>query len=306
MPKPQPLPVTLDQDDYDEFQFLEGHAQWAGLSWSGRPSPRRQSWQVDGRCVSFLRWGTDDPELVLLHGAGQNAHSWDTFIMAIGRSVIAIDLPGHGHSDWRSDQDYSPATNAQTLRHVVENVAPRARGVVGMSLGGLTSIRLAASRPQLRSVILVDITPAPPVIDDHASASSIGLLGGPRNFESWQSIVDATHARMPHRDRESIIPGVRHNVKRHHDGTWGWRYDNLASTGSPRPDYQRLWDDLATGAEDVMLVKGGRSGIVTDLALAELTARLPTARIEVLPNSGHSVQSDAPVELAFLVNDFLA
>jgi esterase len=177
---------------------------------------------------------------------------------------------------------------------------------VGMSLGGLTSIRLASLSPQLvRSLVLIDITPAPPLIDDSSSATPIGLLAGPRQYESWQSIVDAAHAHMPHRDRDSIIPGVRHNVKLLHDGRWGWRYDDLTSGGRSRADYQRLWDDLTTAEMDVRLVKGGRSGIVSDAALAELRRRVPAARIEVLPDSGHSIQSDAPVELATLVNDFL-
>ena len=144
MPDRQPND-ELDLDDYDEFQFLEGHAQWAGLEWNEQPSVTRGNRSVNGRTVSFLRWGIEDPELVLLHGAGQNAHSWDTFAMAIARPVIAIDLPGHGHSDWRSDQDYSPTANALAVGELLELEAPRARTIVGMSLGGLTSISLAAS-----------------------------------------------------------------------------------------------------------------------------------------------------------------
>jgi pimeloyl-ACP methyl ester carboxylesterase len=307
MPEPQPVPNDLDQNDYDEFQFLEGHARWAGLQWAGRPAVVRQHQQVEGRTISFLRWGGGDPELVLLHGAGQNAHSWDTFNMAIDRCGIAIDLPGHGHSEWRPDQDYSPATNARSVAQVIGRIAPRARAVLGMSLGGLISIRLAQSSPALiRFLVLIDITPAPPLIDANSSATQIGLLSGPRQFDSWESIVDAAHAHMPHRDRDSIIPGVRHNVKRLNDGSWCWRYDRLTSEDNTRPDHERLWDDLCTTPVNVMLVKGGRSSVVTDAALAELRRRLPAARVEVVAHSGHSVQSDAPIELASLVNDFLA
>ena len=305
MPDPQPND-ELDLDDYDEFQFLEGHARWAGLEWKERPSVSRVNRSVNGRTVSFLRWGIEDPELVLLHGAGQNAHSWDTFAMAVERPAIAIDLPGHGHSDWRPDQDYSPAANALAVGEILELAAPRARTIVGMSLGGLTAIRLAASnRPAVVSLVLIDITPSPPLLDLATSSTPIGLLAGPRQFESWQGVVDVVHGRMPHRDRESIIPGVRHNVVKLDDGRWGWRYDRFGSEDSPRPDFESLWDDLATADVTLMLVKGGHSEIVTETALTEFRRRLPTARIEVIAESGHSIQSDTPVELAALVNGFI-
>ena len=41
---------------------------------------------------------------VLLHGGSQNAHTWDTVAMALDRPLVAIDLPGHGHSDGPGDR----------------------------------------------------------------------------------------------------------------------------------------------------------------------------------------------------------
>ncbi len=63
--------------------------------------------------LSALRWGTAEPELVFLHGGAQNAHTWDTVALALNRPLLAIDLPGHGHSDWRSDHSYFPVENAR-------------------------------------------------------------------------------------------------------------------------------------------------------------------------------------------------
>ncbi|MBJ8337280.1 alpha/beta fold hydrolase [Antrihabitans sp. YC3-6] len=93
----------------------------------------------------------DDPaaaaayELVFLHGGGQNAHTWDSVVLALIRaqpdlSALAVDLPGHGHSRWRDDRDYSPVTNAATLAPFLQRMAPKAATVIGMSLGGLTAI----------------------------------------------------------------------------------------------------------------------------------------------------------------------
>src|SRR5947209_18705230 len=130
---------------YDEFGLFQENADEAGLAWSGSPQVRRVAVDVGGgRASSALVWGAGPPELVLLHGGGQNAHTWDTVALALGRPLVAVDLPGHGHSDWRDDHDYSPVMNAADVALAVRQLAPDAQLLVGMSLGGLTAIRLAA------------------------------------------------------------------------------------------------------------------------------------------------------------------
>ena len=100
--------------------------------------------------------------MVFLHGGGQNAHTWDTVIVGLGEPALAVDLPGHGHSAWREDGDYSPQHNAAAARAgAARALAPDADLVVGMSLGGLTAIRLGAIAPELvRELVLVDVTPS--------------------------------------------------------------------------------------------------------------------------------------------------
>ena len=64
-------------------------------------------------------WGEGDPEIVLLHGGSQNAHTWDTVAMALRpRPLVAIDLPGHGHSDapgWAQLETRSPLAAAEDV-----------------------------------------------------------------------------------------------------------------------------------------------------------------------------------------------
>lgn len=296
-------------EDYDEFQFLEFHSRWAGLFWSEPPSVTRDACRVDGQTVSFLRWGRAEPELVLIHGSGQNAHTWDTFALAVDRPCLAIDLPGHGRSDWRPDSNYFPQASAPVVGTVIAEVAPAAEAVVGMSLGGLTALRVAALRPELvRALVLVDITPGRPEIpaqDVAGRPMSLSLLSGPRRFPSWQEMVEATHATMPYRPREAVIPGVRHNARRFEDGTWGWRYDRMKMDHDPRPSLDALWDDVSALTVNTMLVRGALSPIVGDAAIGELRRRQPSATVEVIADAGHSVQTDRPVELARTVNAFL-
>jgi pimeloyl-ACP methyl ester carboxylesterase len=307
--------IDVHGEDYDEFAFLEGHAEWAGLPWRGRPAVERHHVEVGGgRRMSALVWGRGPAELVVVHGAGQNAHTWDTFAMALDRPLVAVDLPGHGHSDWRDDRDYSPAANAEALAAVLDALAPSTEVVVGMSLGGLSSLRMAAGRGDLvRRLVLVDITPGIGRRDKDAARPPVptDLLAGPRTYESFQALLDATAATMPHRSPESIIPGLRHNSRPLEDGRWGWRYDQLfdparLAADEPPPDMTPLWDELAGLGVPTMLVRGGRSPVVPDEAVAKLLEHRPDARIETVADAGHAVQNDKPLELAALVTDFVA
>ena len=123
---------------YDEFGMFHENAEEFGMPYDGPPTVRREKVEVaPGRSVSALVWGTAPPELVLLHGGAQNAHTWDTVAMALGRPLVAVDLPGHGHSDGPGTPGAGAASlssNAADVATAVRRLAPDAAGVVGMSL----------------------------------------------------------------------------------------------------------------------------------------------------------------------------
>jgi len=305
------LEATLDHDDYDEFGFFEEISQELGLSWRGPPTVRRDQIEVHpGQVVSYLRWGTAAPELVLLHGGGQNAHTWDMVALALNRPLIAFDLPGHGHSSWREDRDYSPWTNADALQLALSKLAPDVKAVVGMSLGGLTTIRLAAQRPDLvRKALLVDVTPQ---ANDRSrqltreDQGTVSLVREKRTYESFEEVSHAAVMLSPYRSASGVRRGVRHNMKRQADGRWAWRYD-LPSGSEPRPwtDFTRLWADVSEIKQPAMLVLGGASKFVTPEDVAEMRRRKPDLRVETVAGAGHAVQSDRPRELLRLIEEFV-
>src|SRR3974390_2940383 len=134
---------------YDEFSMLHENAEEWAIPLPPPPSVGRIDVPVaPGRHMSALRWGTVAPQLVLLHGGAQNAHTFDTVALALGRPLLAVDLPSHGHSDGGPDGPVSAGTNGRDLAVVVRELAPDARGVVGISLGGISSIALATAAPE--------------------------------------------------------------------------------------------------------------------------------------------------------------
>ena len=275
---------------------------------------RREEVELDdGRRVSALVWGTSDPELVLVHGGAQNAHTWDTVALALDRPLVAIDLPGHGHSAAAAPADgrSRPELLAPDLAAAVRSLAPDARGVVGMSLGGLTSIALTDVAPELvRSLVLVDVTPG---VTGEKAKAILDFVRGPATFASFDELLARTIEHNPTRTESSLRRGILHNAVQQEDGSWIWRYRLHDASRRPMDeapdvaiDSDRLWDVLGAVAVPVMLVRGMRpQSVVDDADEAELRRRLPGARVEHVADAGHSVQGDTPVELAALLADFV-
>jgi len=288
-----------------EFALLHENAEQAGVSGPLPDVERVESGTGEGK-VSALRWGGAAPRIVFIHGGGQNAHTWDTVIVGLGEPALAVDLPGHGHSAWREDGDYSPRLNADTLLPLLRQHAPSADLVVGMSLGGLTAIRLGAVAPELvKELVLIDVTPS--ALQRHSEMTkeqqgTVALMHGEREFPSFQAMLDLTIAAAPHREVKALRRGVFHNSRRLDNGSWTWRYDAIRTF----PDFSGLWDDVDALSAPVTLVRGGSSGFVSDDDAAELARRARHFRgAHVVENSGHSVQSDQPLALIDLLRGVL-
>jgi pimeloyl-ACP methyl ester carboxylesterase len=257
-----------------------------------------------GRHVSSLLWGTEPPELVLIHGGAQNAHTWDTVALALGRPLLAVDLPGHGHSDGGPDGLISVDSNGADLATVVAQLAPEARGVVGMSLGGMSSIALAAHAPELvRALVLVDITPG---VNAEKAAPIMAFVDGPSSFDSFDDLLARTMEHNPTRSESSLRRGILHNAVQREDGSWVWRYARFRTGDSAsRPDFANWWDVISGLTVPLMLVRGLAWSVVDDEDVAELLRRQPTGQVVGVEGAGHSIQGDRPLELAALVSDFV-
>ncbi|WNG92899.1 alpha/beta fold hydrolase [Mycobacterium sp. ITM-2016-00318] len=302
--------AEISDDDLlnlDEFALLPENAEQIGHT-----GPLPTVSRIDAGDISALKWGNEPPEAVFLHGGGQNAHTWDTVILGLGVPALAVDLPGHGRSAWRDDGDYGPKTNAETLRPLLREWAPSPRLVVGMSLGGLTALRLAATEPAMvPELVLVDVTPSAPERHEEMTKAQLGavaLVRGEREFPSFEAMLGVTIEASPHRDRKSLRRGVFHNSKRNDDGTWTWRYDTFRG-GKDRQmpeSFQGLWDDVPAITMPTTLVRGANSFFVNDEDAAAFAEGAPGfQRTHVVADSGHSVQGDQPRALVEILRGVL-
>ena len=307
-----------------EFQFLP--AQAAGLGIDALPPVRRLTHrlpeQSGGRVVSALQYGEPgadgfaDPVVTFLHGAGLNAHTWDTTILALGLPALAIDLPGHGDSSWRDDAAYTGRTLAADIAHAVAEWTTAPQVLVGQSLGGLTAAALAAARPDLvRELVIVDITPG---VDPNGGAAQIGaFFAGPADWASRDELVDRALAFGLGGTREAATRGVFLNSRVREDGRVEWKHhfariaNSLAAEPAAAAAAQEQqsavrgaltsagWADLAAVRAPITLIRGER-GFVAETDADDFRRRVPSASL-VDVAAGHNVQEEVPARLAAIV-----
>jgi 2-succinyl-6-hydroxy-2,4-cyclohexadiene-1-carboxylate synthase len=105
--------------------------------------------------LATTTWGTG-PRLVLCHGFTQTKGSWGAFGEALGehRSIVAVDLPGHGDS---RDIDLDVVGAAHAL---LDTVGDQPFDLLGYSMGGRVALTASMMQPEaLGALILIGATP---------------------------------------------------------------------------------------------------------------------------------------------------
>jgi pimeloyl-ACP methyl ester carboxylesterase len=110
--------------------------------------------------VHVERYGYGGTPIVLLHGFGTSSFLWRTVApgLALGRqSAFAIDLLGYGESDRPVEADFGVAAQAEYLDRALTALRIARAVVVGVDVGGGVALRLAATRPdRVSGLVLVN------------------------------------------------------------------------------------------------------------------------------------------------------
>lgn len=289
--------------------YLAALAAHAGLRVEAIEPPRQGFATVNGLRLRYLDWGAPAaPPLLLLHGGGQSAHTWDALCLALAHRFrcVALDQRGHGESDWSGAGEYAPDDHARDIAAFIDATGLREPIVVGMSMGGVNAIAHAAARPeQPRALVCVDIGP-------EAQFEPVDRLmrglGGYRVFASPEDAAARLSRLGARRDPELLRNTLMLNLRAQDDGTWTWKYDprTLVGVTAQQIFEQRrpLWGVLHRITCPVLVVRGADSEIFSEADAARFAGALPDGRWLAVPRARHSVQTDNPAGLAAAVCAF--
>ena len=119
---------------------------------------------VNGISLAYRAWGqVEAPVMVLLHATGETSASWESLGPALARSlrVVAVDLRGHGDSDW--PDVYSLEAMRDDVIGLLDHLVGGAVTLVGHSLGGAVAYLVAEARPdRIARLVIEDACPPYP------------------------------------------------------------------------------------------------------------------------------------------------
>jgi pimeloyl-ACP methyl ester carboxylesterase len=273
-----------------------------------------------GLDLHCLDWGrASGPTIMLLHGGGLNAHTWDVVcdLLHSDYRCVALDLRGHGDSDWSDEADYSLEAHASDISAVVGGLALDRVILVGMSLGGAVALKYAeAERSMVLGLVLVDTGPGG---SRQLGRRRLGaFMEGPAEYASLEEVIDRAIAFNPRRSRERLRRTLLQNLRQTPAGTWQWKYDRRLWARFTDPSVgaeerarlmqarrRGLWDAARAVNCPALVVRGSESDMFLDEDAERTAAGFAHARWLRIDGASHTVQSDRPYEFAAALRDFI-
>lgn len=238
----------------------------------------------------------DKPTILMLHGGGQNRHSWKNtgqILADAGFHVVALDSRGHGDSDRSPTANYSLDTLTGDTLQVIYQIG-RPVALIGASMGGLTSLPVAhEAGPELvTKLVLVDVVPR---FEKSGSARIRDFMfSGIDGFTSLEEAADAVAAYLPHRARPRSAEGLKKNL-RLQDGKWFWHWDPAFLTAPDDDPFERaeMLEHAAINLEiPILLIRGKLSDVVTTEGVQDFLQKVPAAQFIELSDAGHTAAGD--------------
>ncbi|TCC10051.1 alpha/beta fold hydrolase [Kribbella soli] len=291
-------PVTGDAEPVELQKWPERRVPVAGVELLVRDVPQA---------------APDLPPALFVHGLGGSSLNWTALGLMLNDTIrgIAPDLPGFGRTPLSGVTGISE--QADVLIQLLEREYDQPVHVFGNSMGGASSVALAAQRPDLVASLTL-VSPALPHPRVSASALWFTALAtprlGPAVLERTQRLpfdqrFQASLA-MVFGDPRSLAPEVRaaYEEELHRRDTDPWvrqatveaaRSILRSSLARPR---RSLWADAATVECPVLLIYGGKDRLVDARIRTKAQRTFPNARLLYLPQSGHVAQMEHPDQVA--------
>lgn len=269
-------------------------------------SPQDRFVTVDGLRIHYLDWGGEGKQpLILLHGIGRVAHTFDHLATHFSPNyhVMAVDMRGHGDSGLDPKGAYLVEDYAKDIEGMAAQLRLRNIVIWGNSTGGRVAQVFAALHPDLvAGVIAEDVGPERPreIADSVTNRMKQEDERGWASEEALFTELKASNARTP----EDVLRAyVKYGSKRKADGRVIWKRDPNIANGFVPTD---LWRFVRQIKSPIIYILGGRSNIVPAETQQLLKQTLPQVQIESLPGLGHYPSEENTKDYLVIADRFLA
>lgn len=261
-----------------------------------------------------------DSYCVLLHGFTNDAHVWNTLACELQQShhVIALDLRGHGDSDWDPERKYSHWQLAEDLQDFLEDFVGARIHIVGHSLGArVAMLALESTRYPIASLTLID---AGPEVNAEAGDRLVSdVMNLPEYYVDAQAYLDSltriylmadskalayvagfglrvSHGRLRVKTDPAFTPGIWH------------KNPEFRSLHKEKEELgEQIWKALRSLDLPVHIVRGQASSILEPALASKMVKALGgCGTLSVVPRAGHAVMLDNPAKSTALITDFIA
>ena len=274
-------------------------ARGMGVSFTQENQPTDKTVRANGLEFHYLDWGNPaNPDVLMLHGVSQQAHSWDFVALALSDRfhIMALDQRGHGDTDWAPDGDYSIEAMEADIDGVVEALGLNGFTLMGHSMGGRNSYVWASRHPKtLDALVIVDTGPQ----GQRAGRDRIQQFQQlPDELDSFEEFADRVQ-EYTGRQREQVVGALKYSIRERPDGKWSWKYDKILRTAGARPPgwtAEQLWECVEGISCPTLVVRGERSDIFAEETLTRMGQTIPDCATATIARAGHLVQGDNPAD----------
>jgi pyruvate dehydrogenase E2 component (dihydrolipoyllysine-residue acetyltransferase) len=261
---------------------------------------------ADGREIAALLAGPEDaPEkLVFLHGLTGAQSTWMSLLGSLVERyrVAALDLPGHGKSSKTAPEaaDYSVSGLAAAADEAMRSLGMAPAIVVGHSLGGAVALQLALSQPKaVRALVLIDSAG----LGKEIAPELLDLVAAEPTADSARSLFSL----FLHDQRLVLERGVE-EMRQNLSAEGAHAAVNAIANAAFSREGQTTGLEARLGDVDrpTYIVWGELDRVIPAAQAGAAQERIRGSWLDVMEGIGHVPQVEAPIQLAALLDAFIA